>query len=63
MEKNIDNFKKELKKLLIKYNADICFSCSECSDTHGLCEEQMIVNIDNKSFKLSDGWAIEQSDF
>ena len=60
----IDNFKKELKQLLKKYNASIYFNCGENSDTHGLYDEKMVIDIDidNKDFFECDGWVIDQSD-
>ena len=45
---NIDNFKKELHDLLVKYNASI--SCLVYGDTHGL-SYKMIVD-----FGKADNW-------
>lgn len=36
-------FKQELHDLLEKYNADIEFSCSDCSDLHGVYDAKMVV--------------------
>lgn len=46
---NINNFKMELKELLKKYNASISFSVGECSDTHGLYDEKMVLTINENS--------------
>lgn len=49
------NFRKEFKALLEKYNASIDFSCSGCSDTHGIYDEKMIVcfNHENRNVGLT----------
>ena len=60
--KNVKDFKKELKDLLKKYNASIGFSCGDCSDTHGLYDEKMIIDIDKKEIAICDGWVFGQED-
>jgi len=40
---NIDDFKKELKALLAKYNVTIDFEADDCSDWHGITGEKMVV--------------------
>lgn len=38
-------FLKALKDLLIKYNADIGWTCDDCSDTYGLYDDHLYVSI------------------
>lgn len=65
---NIDkeNFQKELKALLEKYNVRIMFSVSDCSDTYGLYEEKMIIYHRNPHYTKTlievDGWSIGAED-
>ncbi len=59
---NIHNFKKELKELLLKYNAGIGFSCSEDSDLYGIQEEKIIADIDGKDHILSYGYSVDAND-
>jgi len=59
---NADDFKKELKVLLKKYNATISFNVNEYSDTYGLHDERIEVDIDRKTTLLADGWGVDQSD-
>lgn len=58
-------FLQELADLLKKYNADISFSVSSGSDTHGLYDTKMVISTrpNPKSFKEIDilevdGWTI-----
>ena len=46
---NIDDFAKELKDLLIKYNASIGWRCSEGSDTHGIYGEELYIDVFDSS--------------
>lgn len=59
---DINNFKRELKALLEKYNATI--SCSVDGDTHGLMYE-MIVDFGStdkwKEYKLSNNAEIDKN--
>jgi hypothetical protein len=59
-----NEFKKELKALLEKYNAAINFNVGGDSDTYGLYDEEMAVYFfdTKKSFKLSNGWGISKTD-
>ena len=57
-----NNFKKELKELLTKHNADISFSCSDCSDTHGIYEPKIVATIGRETIDLSNGWWVDASD-
>ena len=59
----IDQFKADLKALLVEYNATI--SCSIDSDTHGLSYE-MVVDFGSadkwKEYHLSNSCGLEYSD-
>ena len=65
----LNQFKKELKQLLTKYNATIGFSVDECSDTHGLYGDNLFVSFENventnyKSHVLTDYWTLDKNDF
>ena len=62
---DIQNFKVALKKLMAKHNiSSISWGCSECSDTHGLSDEHMlIVHKDwRHQERVSDSHSLEQSD-
>jgi hypothetical protein len=50
---NNPEFINELDVLLKKYNASIQWDCSQCSDTHGIYDERMIV-INGKGETLLD---------
>ena len=39
------SFIKEFKDLLLKYNADIDWTCDECSDTYGLYDDHLYISI------------------
>jgi hypothetical protein len=65
----VKDFKAELKALLIKYDAEIDFGHSDCSDTYGICDAHMVAFIGKDSrfhgrngVRLSDGWGVEASD-
>ena len=55
-------FLKELKELLKKYNASIGFSVGKSSDTYGLYDEKMTIDVDKNNIINVDGWAFDQSD-
>ena len=59
---NIAAFKKELKKLLKDYNANISFNCSDCSDTYGLYDAHIAVDINDKIIIKVSGWGLGASD-
>lgn len=66
-KETLESFKKELKELLIKYNATIEFSVGEGSDTHGLYGEKIEVGLKTHTskyeyFTLSEGWCVGKSD-
>jgi hypothetical protein len=50
---NTNNFLVEFEKLLIKYNAEISFTCSESSDTMGLSSDTLILRINKNLIKLN----------
>jgi hypothetical protein len=58
------SFKNELKDLLHKYNASIDFSCSACSDLHGVYDAKMVVyfNQERTEHILSSGYDVGQYD-
>ncbi len=55
-------FLSELKALLKKYDVAIGFSVSECSDTHGLSGEKMIIYHKDKNWLEVYGWEINHTD-
>lgn len=59
-----ENFKKELKALLTKYNAVLSLDYNPCSDTGGMYEERMAVYFrnENKNVDLADGYCLDASD-
>lgn len=57
------DFKRELRALLEKYGASIGAGYGDCSDTHGMYDEHMKVDFDDRtSVRVCDGWDIEASD-
>ena len=38
-------FLKELRDLLLKYNAEIYWTCDECSDIYGLVDDRLVVDM------------------
>lgn len=58
---DIQGFKKELKALLEKYSASICFEVGDASDTHGLYDEAMVIVFKDTELRF-DGWSIEKND-
>ena len=61
MDKKIE-FLKELKDLLIKYNATIEFDCGDFSDLDGLYDEKIIARIDNEKIQLANGYEADADD-
>lgn len=63
-----EEFQKELKALLEKYNATISFTVDSGSDTHGLYDEKMVIyHTISNTFKAEDwievdGWGIDKTD-
>jgi hypothetical protein len=60
----LQSFKQELRDLLEKYNANIEFSCSNCSDLYGVYDAEMVVyfNQERTQHVLSTGYDVGQSD-
>ena len=58
----MEQFKKELKELLAKYDATIAFECGECSDLHGVYDEKIVAEVGGKEITLSDGYYVQSSD-
>ena len=61
MDKKIE-FLKELKNLLIKYNATLEFDCGDFSDLYGLYDEKIIARIDNEKIQLANGYEADADD-
>jgi hypothetical protein len=65
---NIHDFKKELKALLIKYNATISANVGEGSDTHGIYDETVAFYMTDTETRKTigefevEGWGVDQSD-
>ncbi len=53
-----DEFLKEFKALLEKYDVSISFSVSACSDTHGLYDEKMVIDHKQETWLELNGWCI-----
>lgn len=67
--KKINEFKKELKELLKKYNASISFDCGSGSDLHGVYGEKLSVQFLGENRRkieevhtLAQGYNVDQSD-
>lgn len=57
------DFKRELRALLEKYGASIGVGYADCSDTHGMYDEHMTVDFDDRtSVTVCHGWGIDASD-
>lgn len=64
-----EEFLRELKALMKKYDVSIGFSVGSCSDTHGLYDEMLVIDhrIKEGSFKEEtwltvDGWWMNSTD-
>lgn len=55
-------FLSELKALLKKHNASIEFTCSDCSDTHGLYNDQIQICINEKPILNTNSWSLTHFD-
>lgn len=61
----VAEFKHELCVLLKKYSASIGVGYADCSDTHGMSGEHMVIEFDNdyrKSVTICHGWGISAYD-
>ena len=68
MESKQDEFLRELKELLTKYDATISFDFDSCSDTHGIYDGGIALyigyntpKVEKRVFK-SAGWSLDASD-
>lgn len=61
---DIENLKKDLLQLFMKYNISIGFSCADCSDTYGLYDDHIVIqeNDSRKNVLETDGWWLGISD-
>ncbi len=55
-------FLKEFKALLEKYNVEINFRVADCSDTYGLYNERMVIEHKDETWFETHGWGIIASD-
>lgn len=46
-----NNFKRELKELLERYDASIEWTCGQCSDLQGVYDEEMVVDFNITGIK------------
>jgi hypothetical protein len=63
-EVDVEKMKADLAEVLGRHGVYISFSCSECSDTHGLSGDQLII-VDSKTGKTlvqSGSWEINSCD-
>jgi len=63
MNDKVKNFKKELKELMNKYNVSIGFTCDDSSDTYGLFDDHIVIEMDNEVVIESDGWWLNKNEF
>lgn len=61
-EKDIDDFLTELKGLLTRYDARICFDCNDSSDLHGLSGEQIAIYMTDEKVFYASGYSLNKSD-
>lgn len=61
-EKDIDDFLTELKGLLTRYDACICFDCNDSSDLHGLSGEQIAIYMTDEKVFYASGYSLNKSD-
>lgn len=47
MDPKTAEFKQRLAALLAEYGASITWTCSPCSDTHGIYDDALTIDIDN----------------
>ena len=61
---DIENLKKDLLQLFMKYNISIGVSCADCSDTYGLYDDHIVIqeNDSRKNVLETDGWWLGISD-
>ena len=59
---NKKEFLRKLKALLKEYNASIGFTCAPCSDTYGIYDGGIFVNMDGERLVKTDFWSMDASD-
>lgn len=62
---NKDNKKEfllKLKALLKEYNASIGFTCDPCSDTYGIYDGGIFVDMDGERLVKTNFWSMDASD-
>lgn len=66
-----EEFLTKLQELLEEYGASISFTCGPCSDTHGLYDERMVIEMvksqarspwDTEEIFYAWGWGISTGD-
>jgi hypothetical protein len=63
-----EEFMKELKALLEKYNVCISATVGKGSDTHGIYDEQIVVyhqigdSFKTEDWLIVDGWSLDKND-
>lgn len=56
-------FLKELHKLLLKYDASIYWTCDDCSDTYGIYDEKMVIDMfGQKDIEFTNSNSIDKYD-
>ena len=61
-ELSVNEFRNDLKELLDKYKAHICFDFDEWRDTHGMYGEKVVISNQDTVFIEIDGYSIYSSD-
>lgn len=65
-DEQIKEFKNELKLLLEKYNVYIGLNFADCSDTHGMYDERIVIYSDSwrqqDEIVLTNGYTLYPSD-
>lgn len=56
----MNDFLKELKVLMEKYDASIGFTCSPCSDCYGLNDEGIVVEVGEKRKEFGYWWLLPE---
>lgn len=57
-------FRSKLEELLKEYNASIDFTCSPCSDTHGIHDDAISISLNNVEIeRFPYCWGIDSYSF
>lgn len=54
-----EEFLSKLSALLRDYNVEIQFVCASCSDTHGLYNDSVVINMNREQIFDSECWIID----